>query len=234
MFNGFNQDVIPFFLDLRFHNNKAFMDANRERYLTQVRAPFYAFIEAIAPRMLAIDPDFEVRPAKCLSRINRDTRFSNDKSPYRDHLWIAFRQAAKDRDGLPFYWLEITPEGVTWGLGVWGENREAFDAMRRRMAARPEDYLRVLPILRDRGFSLSGREWKKLKPPDDLPELLKPWYLKREAYAEKQAESLSVIYSADLVSRVAGDFEALAPLYQIFRGCVEEAMNRMDEQGGLV
>ena len=146
MFTGFGKGVLPFFLDLRFHNSKEFMDANRERYQKEVRAPFYAFIEALGPKMQLIDPDFEIRPAKCLSRINRDTRFSKDKSPYRDHLWVAFRQAAMDKDGLPFYWIEIRPESVNWGLGVWGENRGMMDAMRRRMAAQPEDYLRLLPF----------------------------------------------------------------------------------------
>lgn len=234
MFYGFGKELIPFFLDIRFHNNKAFMDENRERYLRDVRAPFYAFIEAMGPRMQAIDPDFEVRPSKCLSRINRDIRFSRDKSPYRDHLWVAFRQAAMGKDGIPFYWFEIAPEHVNWGLGIWGENRALMDAMRRRMAARPEDYLRVLPLLRERNFALSGREWKKLPVPEALPDVLRPWYLKREVYAEKQDVPMDCIYSPELVDRVARDFEAIAPLYQIFRGCVEEAMNQMDEKGGQV
>lgn len=234
MFHGFGKEVISFFLDLRFHNNKAFMDANRERYYREVRAPFYAFIEAMAPAMQAIDPDMEVRPNKCLSRINRDIRFSRDKSPYRDHLWVAFRPACVEKDGAPFFWFELRPEGVTWGLGIWGENREIMDAMRRKMAARPEDYLRILPILKQRGFALGGREWKKLAPPENLPQALLPWYMKREIYAEKQDTSLLCIDSPDLVERVSRDFQALEPLYQVLRGCVEEAMNQLDDQGGNV
>lgn len=232
MFQGFGKGLIPFFLDLRFHNHKAFMDENRERYLKEAREPFYRFIEAMAPYMEAIDPDFELRPAKCLSRINRDTRFSRDKSPYRDHLWVAFRQAAMGKDGIPFYWFEISPENVTWGLGIWGENRATMDAMRRRMLAHPEDFLRVLPILKNRGFCLSGQEWKKMTVPENIPEVLRPWYLKRQIYAEKINLPMEVIHASDLVERVARDFEALRPLYQIMRGCVEEAMNQMDEQGG--
>lgn len=217
MFYGFGKELIPFFLDLRFHNNKAFMDANRDRYLKDVRDPFYAFIGAMGPAMQAIDPDMEVRPAKCLSRINRDTRFTKDKSPYRDHLWVSFRQAAMGKDGVPFYWFEITPEYVTWGLGIWGENRSIMDAMRRKMLAHPDDFLRILPILRDRGFALSGQEWKKMAVPTEVPDLLKPWYLKRQIYAEKMNVPMECIHSADLVDRIIRDFEALKPLYQIFR-----------------
>ena len=81
MFQGFGKELIPFFLDLRFHNDKSFMDANRERYYREVRQPFYDFIGAMGPGMQLIDEEMEVRPNKCLSRINRDTRFSRDKSP---------------------------------------------------------------------------------------------------------------------------------------------------------
>ncbi len=234
MFQGFGKEMIPFFLDLRFHNDKSFMDANRDRYYRAVRDPFYAFIGAMGPGMQQIAEDMEVRPAKCLSRINRDTRFTKDKSPYRDHLWVSFRQAGMPNDGTPFYWFEISPEYVSWGAGIWGESRETMDVMRRRMAARPDDFLRLLPMLKQRGFVLAGPEWKKMKPPADLPEALGPWYLKRSVYAERQGTILSWIHSPDIVNRVMEDFTALSPLYWIFRGCVEEAMNQMDEQGGNV
>lgn len=81
MFQGFNSDLLSFYADIRFHNEKAFMDAHRKEYYQKVRDPFYAFIAEMAPVMLSIDPDMEVRPAKCLSRINRDTRYSQGINP---------------------------------------------------------------------------------------------------------------------------------------------------------
>jgi len=234
VFQGFGKEMIPFFLDLRFHNDKSFMDANRERYYRAVRDPFYAFIGAMGPGMQQIAEDMEVRPAKCLSRINRDTRFSKDKSPYRDHLWVSFRQSGRPNDGTPFYWFEAGADHVNWGVGIWGETREIMDAMRRRMAAHPDDFLRILPVLRQRGFALSGQEWKKMKPPEGLPEALIPWYLKKQVYAERLGAKMAWLQSPGIVDRVMEDYRALAPLYWIFRGCVEDAMEQMDEQGGNV
>ena len=109
MFQGFPRETIPFFLELRFHNDKSFMDANRERYIRDVREPFYDFILDLGQKMLFIDPDFEVRPHKCLSRINRDTRFSKDKSPYRDgRLRILRRRpySASENRNLPHHRAE--------------------------------------------------------------------------------------------------------------------------------
>ena len=99
MFTGFPEETMQFFLDIRFHNDKAYFAEHKARYERDVKAVFHAFIEDLAPEMQKIDPLMEIRPYKCLARIHRDTRFSKDKSPFRDHLWLCFRRAAEPREG---------------------------------------------------------------------------------------------------------------------------------------
>jgi len=218
MFQGFQADLLSFCADIRFNNNKAFMDANRQEYYRKMRDPYYEFIRELAPAMLKIDGDMEVRPHKCLSRINRDTRYSKDKSPYRDHHWVAFRQAAVPKDGMPFYWFEIRLEEISWGLGVWGENRNMFDALRRRMQADPGEMQRILQLANDNGFIADGQRWKKMKPPDGLPVSLAPIYNVKSLYFEKQKIDPKWIFEPSIVQRVAKDFEALAPVWRLLRG----------------
>ena len=91
MFSGFTDETIQFFLDLRFHNYTEYFHAEHDRYVETVQQPFYELIDALGPEMRKIDPLMEIRPHKCLARIHRDTRFSREKSPYRDHLWFLFR-----------------------------------------------------------------------------------------------------------------------------------------------
>ena len=220
MFQGFPRETIPFFLELRFHNDKSFMDANRERYIRDVREPFYDFILDLGQKMLLIDPDFEVRPHKCLSRINRDTRFSKDKSPYRDHLWLAFRRAGADKDGMPFYWFELAPESVSWGVGIWGENRNMMDRMRRQMEAKPLDFLNLLPCVKEADFVLGGQWWKKMQVPEKIPHELKGLYLMRSLYFSKRETKMQWIYQKTLVNRVFKDFRTMAPVYRMLQGCV--------------
>ena len=118
----FSKDMLEFMLDLRFNNNKTFMNENRTRYQEVMRDPYYRLIELLTPTALEIDPGMEVRPYKCLSRIFRDTRFSNNKLPYRDHHWVAFRHQAEPRDQAVMLWFEIRLDEVSWGLGFWGGN----------------------------------------------------------------------------------------------------------------
>jgi len=219
MFQGFQEDLLSFYADIRFNNDKSFMDAHRKEYYRKVRDPFYAFIDALAPVMLDIDEDMEVRPHKCLSRINRDTRFTKDKSPYRDHHWVAFRQAARDKDGAPFYWFEIRLESVSWGLGVWGENQALFDALRRRMQARPREVMDALRPAYENGFAQGGQTWKRTyQPPAGLPAMLAPVYPARSLYFEKMDIDPAWIFDGGIVNRVASDFRALAPVWRLLRG----------------
>lgn len=232
VFKGFKKETIQFFLDLRFHNNKAFMDANRDRYIKSVREVFYAFIEDVGGRLQKLDEDLEIRPHKCLSRINRDIRFTKDKSPYRDHLWLCIGKAASEKQGMPFFWFELGPEYVNWGVGTWGENRGMMEAMRRRMLANPDDYIRILEMLYHGGFRMGGSEWKKMPVPEEIPEVLRPMYLKKEIYISQDGAKVADALKKDIADRVYRDFEKLMPVYKMLHGCVDEAMNQLDEKTG--
>ena len=190
MFSGFTNDLLSFYADIRFNNSKAFMDAHRKEYYAKVRDPFYAFIDELAPTMLKIDEDMEVRPHKCLSRINRDTRYSKERL-----------------------------DSVSWGLGVWGDNPALFDALRRRIAARPEEVMGVMRAVYDSGFAVGGQVWKKnMQPPPSVPEALKSLYPARNLYFEKQGIDPAWIFDGDIVNRVAADFKAIAPAWRLLRG----------------
>ena len=220
MFTGFPEETIRFFLDIRFHNNSSYFDENRERYRQEVVAPFSAFINELTPAMLAIDPQMEVRPYKCMARIRRDTRFTKDKSPYRDHLWLLFRRAAEPREMALNYWFELGPQTIGWGLGFWGENRPAMDAFRRRMAAQPQRILDLIDScgLPERHLAPGGSTFKRLSVPENLPERLLPWYTAKELYVTKVLPEFSWAFDSGIAPRVQGDFEAMAPLYRLLRG----------------
>lgn len=214
----FQPEMLDFMMDIRFNNSKEFMNANRETYQRIMRDPYHRLIETLAPTMLNIDEQMEVRPVKCLSRIFRDTRYSHDKSPYRDHHWVAFRRQGEPRDTSVLFWFEIRLESVGWGLGYWGENRPALDYLRRQIQARPRELLQLLPIIEERQFQLQGRAYQRKTVPDNLPSALVPWYLKRELYLTKQAVDPALIFQEELLPALQADFLALAPFYRLFRG----------------
>src|SRR5947208_986392 len=92
-FAGFPPAGLQFLAGLQANNNKTWFDANRADYDTGLIAPARQFVvdlgaklrEQVSPRIHA-----EPRTGGSLMRINRDTRFSKDKSPYKDYLGLWF------------------------------------------------------------------------------------------------------------------------------------------------
>ena len=219
----FKRNMLEFMMDIRFHNNKEFMNSHRDEYDVKMKKPYYQLIEHLAPSMLKVDSGMEVRPAKCLSRIFRDTRFSHDKSPYRDHHWVAFRHKGEPREHAVMYWFEIRLNAVSWGLGFWGENIKAMDILRRRMLANPNDLLDLLPILNFYQFALEGRLYQRKIVPEELPTPLHLWYPRRDIYLVKTGIQTETVFETGIEKRLASDFLALAPFYRLLRGCYETA-----------
>ena len=224
MFTGFTEETIQFFLDLKFHNNTAFFHEQHDRYVKDVQHVFYDMIGDLGPDMLKIDPGMEIRPYKCLSRIHRDTRFSKDKSPYRDRLWFLFRKAGEARDKALFYYFELGPDRLSWGMGFWGENREALDLFRKRMRADPDRMQSLLDSmnLKTHSLFLDGTVHRKMTVPPEIPDQLKRWYLAKEMYIGKAHPDYRMIYSEKILKEVRKDFLTLAPLYRILNGCAHD------------
>lgn len=217
----FKPDMVDFMLKIRYNNSKSFMDENRNEYIEKVRTPYYTLIEALAPTALEIDANMEVRPSKALSRIFRDTRFSRDKSPYRDHHWVAFRHEGEPRDKSIMLWFEIRVDSVSWGLGFWGENRPAMDILRRRMLANPDELLAIADSMEKHRFALAGDAFKRMAIPEDLDPRLLPWYTRKELLLMKQGIHPKWVFEPGIAKRLADDFMALKPVYQLLRGCYE-------------
>ena len=226
MFTGFPEETITYFLNLRLNNYISFFNETKEVFERDVRVPFFHFIETLAPAMTQIDPAMEVRPAKCLARIRRDMRFTKDKTPFRDHLWLLFRRGGEPRDISVMYWFELSPENLDWGLGFWGENKPAMNALRHKILTDADRIIRMITSvgLQDRALALSGPDWKRMEVPDDVPDTLKPWYIKKQLYLSKQNMTVRHASSPHLVSLVKEDFTALAPIYRLLRACADEPL----------
>ncbi len=220
MFNGFTEDTVQFFLDIRFHNEVAYMHARHDDYVRLVQQPFYQLISDLSPLMLSIDPDMELRPSRCLSRIHRDTRYSADKSPYRDHHWVAFRPAGLGKDGQPFFWFEFGPDNLSWGAGLWGENREAMNALRLRIVHESDRILKLAKQLGRRGIVTGGASMQRIKIPEDVPGSLHPLYRLKSVYFERTGIDWKWAFDSQLIQRVQQDYMVLKPAYLLLKECV--------------
>ena len=230
MFEGFPEETIRFFLELRFHNEASYFNAHRDDYEAYVRKPFFGFIEAMAPAVREIADDMDLRPAHCLARIRRDTRFSKDKSPYRDHLWLLFRRGGETRETSAMYWFELAPDRVEWGLGFWDNNRPAMDALRKRIREKPDEVSGAFAKARvpEPGLDLYGDRYQRMAVPPGLPQILQEVYPLKELYIKRTGVPLKAAYSSEVVERCSEDLLRLKPLYALFRKAADEGMAALE------
>lgn len=117
-----SQETFRFFRDLRQNNNKPWMDANRERYRAALIDPLRALLERLTPVASKLNPRFLItgRSGENFSRVNRDIRFANDKTPYRSQMYLFFAEPGEQTGEL---YVGLTAEGATCGFRIYGRAR---------------------------------------------------------------------------------------------------------------
>jgi len=217
-FTGLSPETYDFFWDLAFHNYKSFFEENRTRYVTHVQKPLLALADALIPTALDIDPNFVTRPAAIVSRIRRDTRFSADKTPYRDHAWLGFKYPGASVSGSFCLYAEFERESYGYGMGMYCPNTEMMTQFRARMLARPQLFLSLVndPALNER-FSLHSESYKRPKFPD-ADAALQPYLNMKYFSWSFSSPDLTRTMHAGILNEVKEGFEILKPLYRFLMG----------------
>lgn len=221
MFQGFPQSGLEFFMAIRFNNNRDFFQSNHSWYEESVRTPARLLAAELAETVRAIDQDLETRPEKVVSRINRDIRFSKDKSPYRDYIWLAFRRPGADRRTTMGMYFDISDAGASYGMGFYDENRPLMNALRRRILTEPERVLEATDSALDE-FTLHANAFRRMAIPEQVPEKLKVWYPLKGFYVEKEINDFDLIRSPLLAEEVRRGFMHLKPLYDYIASLTPE------------
>ena len=126
-FNGFTQDSFKFFDDLAANNNTAWFQANRERYDRHVVGVFRGLLQALEPFLLKLNPEFETsgKTNGNFSRINRDIRFSKDKSPYKSNYYLYLFDSRHKRGDTGRFYVGLSADCVTAGFSIYGSAESA-------------------------------------------------------------------------------------------------------------
>ena len=130
----FPEQGLRFLRNLKRHNNREWFMAHKSDYETLVRAPMHDLVEAISHEFARFAPDILATPKASLYRINRDTRFSSDKKPYKTHVAASFRPRDLPRhEGAGFY-FHIAPDEMFVGGGLYMPLPEDLRTVRESVA----------------------------------------------------------------------------------------------------
>lgn len=140
----FTKDFTQFFKELEKNNNKEWFDENRKRYESSVKKPLYSFVDEMIGRINSVEPDIQIQAKDAVTRINRDIRFSADKTPYNTHMGAVISTAGRKDKSVPGVFLRLDAEGVHVFGGAHGINTQQIQKVRSAIAADPEHFLTLI------------------------------------------------------------------------------------------
>ena len=146
-FKGFPKDTLAFLDDLRANNTREWFTANKARYEQSFLEPSLELIRQLEKPLAKLTPMLRVEAKKMggsLMRIYKDTRFSNDKTPYKTNIGIQFRHLAGKDVHAPGIYFHVANDECFVGAGIWKPEAEPLKRIREHLLLNPTEYTRAI------------------------------------------------------------------------------------------
>ncbi len=133
----FTSDTLRFLRALKRNNRREWFHPRKDQYEAHVRAPMLAIVDRLAGDLREFAPEIVVDVKSAMYRIYRDTRFSDDKTPYKTHAAASFPwRGLPKHEGAGLY-FHISPSEVWIGGGMYAPPTPTLHAVREHVAANP-------------------------------------------------------------------------------------------------
>jgi uncharacterized protein (TIGR02453 family) len=212
--------LFDFFRELARHNDRQWFEANRDRFLRDVRDPLLAFVAGFAPRLGRISAHMVADPRPVggsVFRIHRDIRFSRDKTPYKTHAGLSFRHRQHRDVHGPIFYLHLQPGMVFAAAGIWKPPPETLEQIRQAIVAHPASWRRATRTcpLGDHAGGRLKRTPRGYDPAHPLAaDLARLSFTTHTGFTERQA------CAPDFLDRFARACRDAAPLMQFLSSAV--------------
>ncbi len=198
------EDFFEFFIELTLNNNKTWFDENRKRYEKLVKLPFRSFVEELIKEVSKVDGRFAALSASdCLFRINRDIRFSKDKTPYKTHCSAALQLGDSKNMSLGGLYVEFGPESCAIYAGVYMPEKDTLTRIRTNICADLAGFRRAIehPDFKNNFGEIRGEKNKILPSPFKELAIKEPYLYNKQFYVIHPMEAEETL-EPDFVTRI--------------------------------
>jgi uncharacterized protein (TIGR02453 family) len=165
-FHGFHDETLRFLAELKLNNNREWFEESRDRYEKYLMEPAKDFVAAMGERLPEISKDMNADPRvnKSLFRLNRDLRFSSDKSPYKSHVGIIFWEGPRKRMECPGFYFHLEPDSLMLAGGLYMIPKDLLEPYRKVVSEEgpARELADVLEEAKESGIEIGGLHFKKI------------------------------------------------------------------------
>ena len=218
------EEVLKFLRELSLNNTKEWFDRNKERYLKSVKEYVESFVQDLINGISEFDESAKyLTPKDCTYRIYRDTRFSLDKTLYKNHIGIFINPPFGKKSYRMGYYLHIEPGKCMIGVGNVCLPSVMISGIRNSIKDNIEEYISIIenqefkkvfkkigenPVkTAPKGFS---KDWKYI-------ELVKP----KDYYVSHELKDREVV-SKNFLKKAIGIFKTGKPFMDFINYTVDE------------
>lgn len=207
--------TLTFLTDLKANNTKPWFDANRPAY-EAARQDFIQFVQKLIDGLNAIDPaiaESSLQAKQCIFRINRDTRFGPNKTPYKTNFGAWFNRGGKALESAGYY-FNLEPGGSFVAGGLYMPNATVLATVRQEIDYNLTEFEELLhqPTF-TKQFNGLDREDVLQRPPKgyagDNPAID---YLKLKSFTSSHPLPDQALTKPGLPKQVLDAFTGLQPL----------------------
>lgn len=220
-FAGVPKEGLQFLRDLKQNNDRDWFQPRKEIYDEKLKQPLLELAAALNDELERFAPDYRTEPKKAVYRIYRDTRFGDDKTPYKTHAAASFHHRTLGKHIAAGFYFHFSPTEFLVGGGLWKPGSKELLAIRRRISADPSELRAIVtakPFKKLVG-EMTGEQLKR--PPkgfsadDPALELLRY----KQFLAGDQLDP-KLIETPQALGEIVKRFEAIAPLVQYLNGAI--------------
>lgn len=218
--------TLQFLKQLKKNNNKEWFDKNRQQYET-AKNDFASFVQNVIDKFSKTDTALSSLTAKnCMFRINRDIRFSKDKSPYKTNMGAYFNGAGKNSMTSGYY-LHISPGESFVGGGMYHPDAEALKKIRQEIDYNFNEFSSIInnkkfKAVYTKGLRNNG-DVKLSRPPKGYDENNKAIeFLKLKSIVATAPLNDALLTDKSFTVTVVKAFEALHPLVIFLNKAVKD------------
>jgi uncharacterized protein (TIGR02453 family) len=221
----FQQSTLKFLSNLAKNNNKLWLDANRESYIV-AKTDFENFVSLLIKKITAFDEDItELQAKDCTFRLNRDIRFSKDKTPYKVNMGASLNKGGK-KSIYAGYYFHLEPGNKSFiGGGLWMPMPSELKKVRQEIDYNFDKFKDVvtnknfithykeLEATNDVKLTNIPREYEKTNPAAE--------YLKLKSFIATKPLMDAELTSSSLLNNSEKAFKALLPLVNFLNRAIE-------------
>ncbi|MCP4441045.1 MAG: DUF2461 domain-containing protein [Aureispira sp.] len=220
----FTEDYNNFFKGLARSNSKDWFDVNRKDYEKHVKKAFYKFLGDLIERIKKdYDPNFDLLVKNAVFRINRDIRFSKDKTPYKLHMGAVVSNGGRKNMQIPGMYIQLGVGELWLGGGMYSPSKDNLYKIREYLMQNPKSLDKILADKTFKKFYGELRGTKNKVLPKVFKEAAKeqPLIFNKQFYYMAEYDDESLITRDDFMDWVIEHYEASQKINKWF----SEALN---------